>query len=284
MNKIMINKTLLALVTILLLTTVIFPVFTAYSDGIDETNVGKAGHQNDIDKSKKASININRYDPDLKRIVKEHIKNITKEEAEQLKEEILEIQDKCCSNIEKIQQQLDIFHKWNILPSNLSIEDFLLVMDRMKNNSKIFSSPSIVLPTPGVILFGPSIISYFTIGGISYPIHLFLPRIIPSNVTLWLNITIDELLYGTQLRGWVGFEPAFVPISPTMSFINVFGPFIYGPTSLLSPFIAVEIVSIGFSIDVTILESIVPVVLFDWVVDACLMGGIVYLAQSIPDN
>lgn len=278
MQKIEITRSLIIVVTALMLTITIFPAFTTYSKDINEIKKQNEYNKKIVNQKEKASIYLERYNPDLKKIEKNHIMDVTLEEAEQLKEEMLSIQNTSCSNIEKIQQQLDIFHKWKILPPELSIEDFIIVMERLK---KISTQDSIILsslPTlSNIIVLGPSITSYLTFGGISYPLHLFLPEILePYFLEQWLDITIDELLYGTKLESWVGILPVYIPMSLATTLIMSAG-LVYGPTLVLSPFIAMEAVSVGFSIDIIILEEAYPVVVFDWCISVCLMGGIAYL-------
>ena len=177
-------------------------------------------------------------------------------------------------------------HEWNIIPSNITFDEFVTVMERMENIRSSSEPVSNIKPVikpmrfviPGTILLGPSIVSFFSIGGISYPLHLFLPGILQPIFMERLfgePIENEDLLNGTTLDGWVGVMPVYVPLSSASAFIAVAGSVISGPQMVFSPFIAIQVPAMGISIDVTILEDVYPVTVFDWCINAGLIGVVI---------
>ena len=222
---------------------------------------------------------LNKYDQTQGRIIKEPIKEFTKEEANQIKDELLGIEKTYYhSTGEKISEQMKVLHKWELLPSDITFDEFVKLTEKIgsKYNSLPFDFGNII-PLPNVILVGPSITSFLVLGGIAYPLHLFVPVLTPWFMNKSIDTdTLHELLNGTRFEGWVGAMPVFVPISLTSAFISTIGLYL-GPQTVFSPFIAFLVISFGVSINMVILEDIYPVNVFDFMLNSCALGAIVYI-------
>jgi hypothetical protein len=236
-----------------------------------------------------ASVSINRYDPQKREFSSDIIRNLSVNEAYQIRDELIDINEKYINdNEDKIRCQFELLQNWEIIPKELKFDDLLIVLERLKELRGYEEDPENIrsgeIITPGVTIAGPSIISYFGIGGISYPLHLFIPGILEPIIMERLFgdiIYYEDILYNTSLDtsldGWFGVGPVYVPISSTSAFITVTGVVISGPSYVFSPYFAIQVPYIGFSIDVSIMNDIYPVDIFDWVIVVGLLGAVVYL-------
>ena len=98
----------------------------------------------------------------------------------------------------------------------------------------------------------------------------------PSKAAERLREYLD-IFENTTIDGWFGVMPVYVPLAAAVTFGTVIGIVLEGPFWFFSPFFAMQVISIGFSIDVTVANDVYPVHVFDWAINAGFIGAIVYL-------
>jgi hypothetical protein len=227
-----------------------------------------------------AIVYLKKYDLQNGSFIKEPLMEITIDEAERLKEELLHIEKTFNSSEEKIREQINVMHKWNILPPNIKFDDFIMALEKMKKNCYL---PSHVPPILfDVIVCGPAINSFLVIGGCFYPIHLIFPELLLP-IPLYHERFYLDIFNGTNISAFLGIMPVAAIICPTMTFISVLGVTL-GPKMLYSPFIAVHIACFGGSISVALFTEEFPINILDWAIGISPGGLIAYISDINPIN
>jgi hypothetical protein len=229
----------------------------------------------DIDDMQMANVYIKKYDPVEKTFYKELVKQITAENALLIKEELLSVQENFETSEDIISNQFDIMHKWGLLDADVDFNDFKILLENEKINDLAFPTIS-----TDVTLLGPSIISFLTIGGGIFPLHLIFWDLIGP---IWWNSTISHFDFfgGTDVASQVLISPAMALYCSAMTFINSFG-MVIGPNFVISPFMSILMGVAGFSITANIFSNGFEFNAFDWSVGFCLTGLIAYVSEIQP--
>ena len=74
------------------------------------------------------------YDAKTGEFVQEPIRQLTLEEANQLHEELMDIEKQSDSSLEKIRMQIAVLQRWEVLPQDASFEDSLSKIEMMHQN------------------------------------------------------------------------------------------------------------------------------------------------------
>ena len=220
-----------------------------------------------------ANIFIKKYDPIERTCRNELIKQMSLEDALSIKRELIDSQHNIKSSKEVIRNQFNIMHKWDLLDPNIDFDDFENVLNSI-NRFKNINMPTI---STDVTILGPSIISFLTIGGIIFPLHLILWDLLGP---IWWNSTrIDlDIFGGTAIAAQLLISPAMALYCSAMTFINSIGVVI-GPRFIISPFVSILVGVAGFSITANILTSGFEMNVFDWSVGLCLTGLVAFISQ-----
>jgi hypothetical protein len=216
----------------------------------------------------------------VKKIVQEPIIKLNRQDAEFIKEQLINIDQSNLPNQDKIKEQMRILHEWKILPENLTYEDFEIILNRLTNVKKSLTLPVI---TPSFIMTGPAITSTLAIGGDIFPLELLIGNLVDYFFdTQIINNTLNDLLDGTHLDGGIIAGPVYVGFGPTLAFIVSVGPSTQGLFKvLLSPFIDIRVLFAGVHFTVSVFENSNPITLFDWHMNVALMGGVILSANRI---
>jgi hypothetical protein len=287
MKKI-IKKSVIVLFFIMLVSTTLIPMVNARvsSKYIFGSTMDKIIEEknNEI-----ATVYAEHYDSYTKKIVKEPIMELNKQDAEIIKQQLINASKSNLSNQDKIKEQMRILHEWKILPENLTYEDFEIVLDRIINIQNkqtlpinIQNKQALLFINPSFIMTGPGITSTLTIGGDIFPLELLIGKLAAYffNINI-LNQTIDELLGGTNIDGGVASGPVYVGFGPSISFIINAGPSTQGFFKMLiSPFIEMKVLFAGVHFTARIFENSTAITLFDLHINVALMGILVYLQTS----
>lgn len=274
------KKVSIVVISILFVVTAVIPVvnaqFTKSSANKEIQNSGK----NDMPEAMTATVYMKRYDQHEGRFVKEPIKEITRDEAARLKEELLSIERTYSSSKEKIREQMEVMHRWDLLPSDVTFDEFVTVMERMEDTRILPNSDFQPRIMPEVIVCGPVISSFLAVGGSMFPLHTILSNLLPP---WWYNSSNWRLdiLNGTRIAGFIGIMPVAAFYCTAMTLINVFGLKL-GQSCVISPFISIMAAHVGVGISVSIFDDAYPVNILDWGVGVSLTGLIAYISRLNP--
>ncbi|RLF41725.1 MAG: hypothetical protein DRN12_02440 [Thermoplasmata archaeon] len=259
---------------------VVFLLFSVNANSVIEGNA-EIVKETISQEDKPAIVYIYKFDPDKKRAVKEPIAKLTLDEVEQLKYELQNIQREYKTSVEQIQQQLKVMYKWNLISDDVYtyLENLVSSFNNISNPiPSIYNTPPSFGSSisPGVIICGPSLVSFLSIGGSILPLQdlLFHNILAP----LWranLNDTHLPFLNGTRIQPFLGIMPAVIFLGLSMTLINVIGVKI-GPSIVLSPFLAILAPHASFGISVSIFEKSYPVNVLDWSIGISGIGLISY--------
>lgn len=276
--KEIIKKSMIVLFFIMMVSAVFIPMMNAQvsSKNIIGSTMNKFIEEKD---NEIATVYTDRYDSYAKKIVKEPIMELNKQDAEFIKQQLVNVSKSYLPNENKIKEQMRILHEWKILPENITYDDFEIVLNRMIN---IRNKQALSFISPSFIMTGPSITSTLAIGGDIFPIELLIGKLVNYffNINL-MNQSIDGLLGGTHLDGGAIAGPVYVGFGPSMAFIVNVGPSTQGFFKvLISPFIDMKVLFAGVHLTVTIFENSTAVTLFDWHINVSLMGVLIYLQTA----
>jgi len=252
-------------IVMLLITTSFFPL-------VNSNNVQEINDSVSYDE-KYATLYYNSYDMEEKRIISDPIKDIEIADVEIIKEELLEIQDNFDSSEKIIEEQINVLHKWDLIPDEITFDE----LNKVKDNIVKIKDISLDLPTiiPGVVVYGPSISSRLAFAGVLLPLIIPLWDIIGTWGSI-MDITRYDIFNGTKIMKWFYIVPISAYYCSSVSLINTYG-MVFGPNMILSPFMAIDIIYAGFSITVSIWDDHQPVNILDWGVGVCLTGVTVYV-------
>ena len=261
---------------------VVFLLFSLNANLVIESNAEVIKKAMDIPEvNKPATVYVHRFDPDEKRMIEEPIAKLSLNEVEQLKKELQNIQIEYKTSEEQIQQQLKVMYKWNLISDDVYtyLENLVSSFNNISNPiPSIYNTPPSFGSSisPGVIICGPSLASFLTIGGSILPLQdlLFHNILAP----LWranLNDTHLPFFNGIHIQPFLGVMPAVIFLGLSMTLINVIGLKI-GPSIVLSPFLAILAPHASFGISVSIFEKSYPVNILDWSIGISGIGLISY--------
>lgn len=259
------------------------------------TSIGVNGVSNNIQKDNNkfkqssnqetVTISLEKYDENKNNFIKETIAEISLEEAESIKQQLVEI-EKNFQTEEKIRKQMELLQENNLLPGYMNLDDYLIVLDRMKqyfDNEEVQGKLS-----PGLIFSGPSISSTLALGGQTYKLELLLGDILQYYFDVPLiDIQNDDLFNGTHLHSTAYAGPVYVGFSPSSAFITTIGVLFSGPPIIYSPFISIRVVFAGAHLSAKIFECENPITVFDWHLNVAMLGVVLYQSNvepSIPQN
>lgn len=205
-------------------------------------------------------------------VSQEPVQKLTLDEAYLLHNELLAIEGQSESSLEKIKMQIAILKEWAILPEETSFETSLSKIEMIAKNRPVSTQTSL---NPNVIICGPAVTSFLTIGGPIFPLHVALFRILPP---FWYNSTINnyDLMDGTKLGITVGILPITAFYCTAASLINAYG-IVIGENTVISPFVSMSILSVLASVSITFFSNGFPVNVFDWIIGISATGLIAYI-------
>jgi hypothetical protein len=272
------KKSIILLLSIMLVGTILIPMVNAQSSPnyFTRSPINKIIEQND---NEIATVYAEHYDAYAKKIIREPIMELSKQDAEIIKQQLVNVDKSNLLNQEKIKEQMSILHEWKILPENITYEDFEIVLNRMINIKQNHTNPII---TPGFIMTGPAITSTLALGGDIFPIELLFGKLVGYFFDIQIfNQTISGLLNGTNLEAGAIAGPVYVGFGPTLAFIVIVGPSTQGFFKvLLSPFIDIKVLFAGVHFTVTTFENSNAITVFDWHMNIALMGVLAYFQTA----
>ena len=229
---------------------------------------------NDIN-SKESTIYLQHFDEDTKTVVNKPLPNLTRDQAYIIRDRLQQTQQTYSSPIERMQAQIKILKEYKLLSEDFTLQQYL---DKIPESTKQNQIPSSIQPstvTPNVIVCGPCVTSFLTIGGPLLPLHTLLFGILPP---FWYNTSQYEydLLTGTRIATFVGLLPVIAFYCTATTLINTYGAVI-GERSVFSPFIALMILHAGFGLSMIIYDDAFPVSIFDWSIGVSATGLIAYI-------
>ena len=272
------KKSIILLLSIMLVGTILIPMVNAQSSPnyFTRSPINKIIEQND---NEIATVYAEHYDAYAKKTIREPIMELSKQDAEIIKQQLVNVDKSNLPNQEKIKEQMNILHEWKILPETITYEDFEIVLNRMINIKQNHTSPII---TPGFIMTGPAITSTLALGGDIFPIELLFGKLVGYFFDIQIfNQTISGLLNGTNLDAGAIAGPVYVGFGPTLAFIVIVGPSTQGFFKvLLSPFIDIKVLFAGVHFTVTTFENSSAITVFDWHMNVALMGVLAYFQTA----
>jgi len=187
-------------------------------------------------------------------------------QAEQIKNRFLEI-EKNYQGIDKINKQIQILKEIDFLPSDFSVDTLLSTLD----NYNIFSLSKSSIPFLKLTMSGPLIVSHLTLGGRIK--CLFSLKALCYNST---NITFNGILNNSYINRIYGILPIYIGAAFRPVFVTAVGPkIVKSSKNCLFPFFEILVPCIGFSIAFYyVTKNFSPIVLFEYNLDACLIGFI----------
>lgn len=258
----------------LLLIPLCFTTFQAESIDQKETMLEK--NENVEQMESQATVYFHDYDTNQNKLIKEPITTLTAEKAFQLREELLQIEELNLNSIEKIKTQIEKLQEWDLLPQSNN----LYKIQQKLNNIQINPSPNSQTlqadsVSPNVIICGPAITSFLTIGGPMLPLHVLLFNILEP---FWYNTTNVETNFfnGAIISGFIGILPVVAFYCSTTTLINAYGAII-GEKTVFSPFIALMLLHAGVGISVNINSNDFALSVFDWAVGLSVTGLVAYI-------
>ena len=187
-------------------------------------------------------------------------------QAEQIKNRFLEIENNF-QGIDKINKQIQILKELDILPSNFSVDVLLSAL----GNYNISSLSKSSIPFLKLTMGGPLVVSHLTLGG---RINcLFSLKALCYNST---NITFNGILNNSYINRIYGILPIYIGAAFKPVFVTAVGPkIVKSSKNCLFPFFEILVPCIGFSIAFYyVTKNFLPIILFEYNLDACLVGFI----------
>ena len=220
-----------------------------------------------------AMVYINKYDTINDLFTQEPVRSLTIDEAYELQEELLHIEEQYDTSIEKIEMQIKTLKDWSILPDDFSIDAKVKQITSLKENLPIFNQSNGVVPN--VIVCGPAITSFLTIGGPIIPLHVLLFKLLPP---FWYNTTNLEFdaFNGTRMVGFLGILPMTAFYCTATTLINAYG-LVIGENTVISPFISLSIMDVLMGLSIAIFDDGFPINIFDWILGFSITGLIAYV-------
>ena len=221
----------------------------------------------------KAIAYMNKYDKKTGEITQEPVRSLTVDEAYELHHQLLNVEETCSSSLERIKMQISILKEWDLLSDDFSIDKKVEQIDAFKNLIPLPSQTSSVVPN--VIVCGPAVTSFLTIGGPIIPLHVLLFNILPP---FWYNTTKlhFDTFNGTRMVGFLGALPATAFYCTATTLINAYGAVI-GEHSVISPFISLSVIDVLVGLSIAIFDDGFPINIFDWLFGVSLTGLIAYI-------
>jgi len=208
------------------------------------------------------------------------IKDITIEEANHIKNELLNI-EKNYHDEEKIRKQMEILHENELLPSSINLDDYLNSLDKLKNIFGFNQVQPVDIIHTGYVFSGPSIESTFSLGGQTYQLQLLVGDLLEYYFDIELfDYQNNDTLNGTHFHSSAYSGPVFVGISPAAAFITTIGAIISGPAFVYAPFVSIRVLFSGVHLSAKIFQCENPITVFDWHLNIALMGVLVYQSNE----
>jgi hypothetical protein len=271
-RNIMKNKSIL--LVLMLLIPIFFSAFQAAPIEIIETN--KKTNISSLEPiSPQATVYFQQYDPKHKEIINEPFTTISSDEAYHIREELLKIEKTNLSALEKIQAQIKKLREYNLLPESLYIEKIQnQIISLNDNNQKVIPTQADGV-SPNVIICGPAITSFLTIGGPILPLHVLLFNVLRP---FWYNTSSFESDFanGALVSGFLGLLPVVAFYCSTTTIINAYGA-VLGENTVISPFIALMILHAGAGVSISINSDGFPINIFDWAIGLSVTGLVAYI-------
>lgn len=184
----------------------------------------------------------------------------------EIKNRFLEI-EKNYQGLDKINRQIKILKKINILPSDFSVNTLLSTLyDYNGFNGAKFSHSFLKRAFDD-----PFIVSHLTIGGRIQCLYSLRPLLYNST-----NISFHRVLNGSYINSVYGVLPIYIGAIFRPVFITIIGPQRMISTKICYfPFFEILVPCIGFSIAFYYInKNSHPIILFEYNLDACFAGFI----------
>lgn len=269
MNK----KTLIKIVSICIISFLIYPAVFANNN-----------KSTDVEPKKTVSIYYDSFDSNDGERIKKKVAEMTIEEAEHIKNKLLETEKKYESE-EKIRHQITILRDHGLLPDNDRLDRYISIIDKLGNIFGPDPNQLQQVEDGGYIFTGPSIESTFTLGGQTYPLQTFIGDVLEYYFDIEIfDFQNNDTFNGTHFHSSAYSGPVFVGISPASAFITTLGVVFQGPLFIYSPFVTIRVLFAGAHLSAKIYECVNPITVFDWHLNAALMGVLIYQSSVIPGN
>jgi len=220
-----------------------------------------------------ATVYFRQYDRSQYKMVEEPIGILTIDQAYALRDQLLAIEEKYDSSREKIEAQITLLSNWQVLPETFSYETYQQQMDMLTGFSSLKPQTSSV--SPNVIICGPSIASFLTVGGPIIPLHVLLFDILKP---FWYNTSLFEFdaVNGVLISTFLGILPVVAFYCTATTLINAYGA-VLGEHTVISPFIALMLLHVGAGLSIAVNDNGFPVNIFDWAIGLSATGLIAYI-------
>lgn len=203
-------------------------------------------------------------------------------ETKEIIDRFLEINERY-DGFEKVDRQIKLFQKRNILSNNFSLKKIYFVLQHLQS-LQIFNKIGPAGAYAQMILDGPMIVSHFTVNG-------RIKSMVNVKPFFYKNYSyfFKDFLNGSRLTGVVGVLPGYVGFSLKPVHVSILGfntPKFY--KNVYCPFLEVLIPCVGTSIAFVVdPDDSKEIVLFEFNVDGCLFGMILGLPITFwqgPEN
>lgn len=250
------------------------------------TAIAHMNNSSEIESDKTVSISYNSFNTAEGRLTEKKITEITLSEAERIKNKLIEIENQYHGR-EKIRRQIDLFWNSGLISGEKQYDSLISLVDRFENKYKSYESnqpQTLQQDSSGYIFSGPSIETSLTIGGQTYQLQRFIGDVLEYYFDIELfDYQDNDTLNGTHFHSSAYSGPVFVGISPASAFITTLGVRFQGPSFVYSPFVTIRVLFGGAHLSAKIYECVNPITVFDWHLNAALMGVLVYQSNVIPD-
>ncbi len=259
---------------LMLLVPLCSTVFQAAPTSINECRINTDDYL-DKSTSSQATVYFHHFDPNQRNIIKEPITTISSDEAYYIRDQLLKIEKTNLSALGKIQEQIKLLAKYNLLPQSPYIDTIQNQMITLKVNQPEILPTLATGVSPNVIICGPAITSFLTIGGPILPLHVLLFNVLKP---FWFNTSSYELDFanGALFSGFLGLLPVVAFYCSTTTIINAYGA-VLGENTVISPFIALMILHAGAGVSISINSNSIPINIFDWAIGLSVTGLVAYI-------
>lgn len=230
--------------------------------------------QKNLDTEKTATIYFKQYNATLKRMTQEAIGTISVEDAYKLRDALYAVENQYDSSQERIRAQIEILSHYAVLPETISLSSYQKEIERM-HQTMPYQAIQAATVVPNVIICGPAVTSFLTIGGPIIPLHVLLFEILQP---FWYNSSLFhyDAANGVLIATYLGIMPVVALYCTSTTLINAYGAVI-GENTVISPFIALMLLHAGAGLSISVNDNGFPINIFDWAIGLSATGLIAYI-------